>query len=153
MAIRETERIIELGSKKWKIKKFDAMTGSYIAIKILSRIAHIALGITSGQIKDKSIIVTALASEISTLSKQEFMEIQAESLNVCFLIEKVGDKEVESPIRLPDGNWAVGGVSDNVLLIMSLIAHVLLLNLSGFFDESALKESAKSFEGLISLEA
>ena len=151
MSVHENERVIVLRGRKIKIKKFDALTGSYIALKIGSKISHIALGITSGALADPAIIGTALISELGTLSKGEFNELQNECLNVCFVVDVVGDKAIETPIRI-NGAWAISGVENDVLFVMTVIAHVLLLNLSGFFDGNALKESAESFTGLLSFD-
>jgi len=83
------------------------------------------------------------------LTKQEFNEIQAESLHVCFETLTVGDKSIDTPIRLPDGRWGIKDIEDDALLVMILVSHVLLFNLSSFFDGNTLKESAESFKGLI----
>lgn len=149
MPVRESERIITISDRKWKVKKFDALTGSYIALKMMSKISHIAMGIVSGSLEDKALIAMSIANEIGTLTKQEFVEIQSECLHVCSSITNVGGKDIETPVRLPDGRWGVGGVEDDALLVMTLVSHVLLFNLISFFEGSALKESADSFQGLI----
>jgi hypothetical protein len=149
MPVRETERVISIGSRKWKVKKFDALTGSYIALKLMSKISNIAIGIVSGGLTDPALIAMSIANELGSFSKAEFNEIQNECLHVCFSITEAGGKDIESPIRLPDGRWGVGGLEDDSLMIMTLVSQVLVFNLTSFFAADALKESTESFKGLI----
>jgi len=153
MPIKEKEREITVSGRRWKVKKFDALTGSYIALKLMSKLSHIAFDIASGGEINTIAMAMSIANEIGTLTKQEFGEIQKECLHVCSLVSVVGDKTVDAPLRLPDGRWAVGEIEDDALLVMTLVSHVLLFNLTSFFDGVALKESAKTFEGLIPFDA
>lgn len=153
MPVRETERIVTISGRRWKVKKFDALTGSYIALKMMSKVSHIAVGVFSGNLTDKAVIAMSIANEIGTLTKQEFNEIQAECLHVCFEIELVGDRDIDTPIRLPDGRWGVKDIEDNALLVMTLVSHVLVFNLTSFFDGNALKDSKESFKGLTFFDA
>lgn len=148
MPIHETEKIIEIAGRKWKIKKFDAMTGSYIALKMMSKISHIAFGIVSGNLTDKIVIANAVSAELGSFSKQEFIEIQAECLHVVNESKDVDGKEMLIPIKTPEGQWCVSGLEYDALTVMALVSHVLIFNLTGFFDEASLKETAKSFQGL-----
>jgi len=149
MPIRETERIVTVSGRRWKVKKFDALTGSYIALKMMSKVSHIAVGVFAGNLTDKAVIAMSIANEIGALAKQEFNEIQSECLHVVTELVTVGDKVVDTPLRLPDGRWGVSGVEDDALLIMTLVSHVLLFNLTSFFDGNALKDSKESFKDLI----
>ena len=151
MPIRETQRIITISGRRWKITKFDALTGGYIALKLLSKLSHIAVGVFSGNLTDQAIIAMSIAEEIGSLTKKELAEIQGECLYVVKELMEVGGKELELPIRLPDGKWGVEGVEYDGLLVMTLVAHVLVFNLTNFFDAAALKESKDSFAGLIKL--
>jgi hypothetical protein len=148
MPVRETERVIALSSRRWKIKKFDALTGSYIALKMMSKISNIAIGIASGAITDQAVIAMSIANEIGTLTKQEFIEIQSECLHVCNEVVAVGGRDADIPLRLSDGRWGVPGMEDDALLVMTLVSHALLFNLTSFFDGNALKDSKESFNGL-----
>ena len=153
MPVRETERIVTISGRKWKVKKFDALTGSYVALKMMSKLAHIAVGVFAGTLTDKAVIAMSITNEIGSLSKQEFVEIQAECLHVCAEVLRVGDKDIDTPLRLPDGRWGVSDVEDDALLVMTLVGHVLLFNLSGFFDGAQLKASGESFKGLMPFDA
>lgn len=153
MPTRETSRVVTVGGRRWKISKFDAMTGSYIALKMVSKLSNIAVGVVSGSVKDPAVIAISIANEIGTLSKQEFLEVQVECLHVTKELQEVGGKEIENPLRLPDGRWGVAGLEEDALLIMTLASHVLLFNLSDFFDVNALKAAKESFSGLIPFNA
>lgn len=149
MPIRETSRVVTISGRRWKIGKFDALTGSYIALKMLSKLANIAVGVLSGELEDPAIIGMGIAHEISALTKAEIMEIQSECLLVISELQEVGGKEMENPVRLNDGRWGVGELENNAVLVMGLVGHVLLFNLTGFFDESTLKGLKESFTGLL----
>jgi len=149
MPIRETQRVVTISGRRWKIGKYDALTGSYIALKMLSKLSHIAVGVFSGNLKDQALIAMSTANEIGSLTKAEFNEIQSESLHVVAELKEVSGKDIENPIRLPDGRWGVEGLEDDALLIMTLVSHVLLFNLSGFFNAASLRDSKESFSGLI----
>ena len=94
-------------------------------------------------------MVMAILNELGSMQKAEVLEMQVECLSICKELTCVGDKDVESPLRLPDGRWAASGLEDNPLLVMTLVAHVLLFNSTSFFDGNALKEMKESFSGLI----
>lgn len=149
MPIRETSRVVTISGRRWRIGKFDALTGSYIALKMLSKLVNVGVGVLSGELKDPAIIAMAIGEQISVLTKSEFVEIQTECTSAVMELVEVGGKDVENPLRLPDGRWGVDGVGDNAVLVMGLVAHVLLFNLTGFFDEATLKGLKESFTGLL----
>ena len=150
MPVREKERIITLAGRRWKIEKFDALTGSYIAMKLGSKLANIAVGVFAGNLRDPAIIAMSVANEIGSLTKQEFNDVQAECLHVVKEMIQTGNQDIPNPIRLPDGKWGVEGLEYDGLLVMGLVSHALLFNLSGFTDAAALKDLKESFQGLIS---
>jgi len=153
MPKRESSKIVVVDGRKWKIGKFDALTGGYIAVKLTSRMVNVVAGIVSGELKttsdsDKAIMALQLAQEIGSLSKRDFFEIQSECLHVIKEIETVNEIEVETVIRRADGAWGVRDIEDNASLVMALVVHVLVFNLTNFFDVSKLKELKESFGDL-----
>lgn len=153
MPVHEKEKVVKLNDRVWKIGKFDALTGGYIALKMSSRLSSLAVGIFAGQVKDPAVIAMSVATEIGAISKAEFLEVQSECLHVVKEIETVGDKQVDSPARLPDGRWGVKGLEDDALTVMALVAHVLVFNLTSFFDANALKTVKESFPDFKSFSA
>lgn len=134
---REKQKIIELSGRKWQIEKFDALTGSYIAYKVLGAMLPGAI--------DAQVTQGNAPQERKTMSKQEFSELQMDCLKVC--------KEVLPSGNTPcvigaNGGWGVADVEDNTPLILLLTVHSLIFNISGFFDGNMLQELSKSFAGM-----
>jgi hypothetical protein len=160
MPIRETSRIVTISGRRWKITKFDALTGSFMATKLASKLSGAISGVISGRLdiskkEDQAVIAMSLIQEIGSLSKDEFFEISANALHVVSeVVEVKGQdqsqgKDIDNPVRLPDGRWGVADVENDPLLVMGLVSHALLFNLAGFFVEDALKDLGNSFKGLI----
>jgi len=149
MGIRETSRIVILDSRKWKVSKFDAWAGSYIAIKLFSKLSNVAMAVVSGQVGDGAVVAMAIANELGSIPRVEFQEIQQLCLSTVKEIKEIGGKDLESPVWLSDGRWGVENLEDDALLVMSLVSHALIYNMTSFFDESRLKASIESFQGLI----
>lgn len=143
--IRETQKDITLSGRKWRIKKFSAMVGSYICLKILSKISHIVVGMIGGELKDPAIIASAISNELGSLSKSELFDIQRECLSVCSEIQVVAGVDAPIPVFTEDGKWGVANLETDVLTVMALTVHTLIFNLSPFFDVSVLKEAFGSF--------
>lgn len=153
MPKRESFKFVTIDDRKWKIGKFDALTGGYIATKMVSKLVNVVTGIISGELKttsdqDKAIMAIQLAREIGSLSKREFIEIQAECLHVIREITVVNNIEVENLVRRDDGSWGVSNMEDDALLVMALITHVLVFNLANFFDVNRLKALKEGFADL-----
>jgi hypothetical protein len=153
MPIRETSKIVQISGRRWKIEKFDALTGGFIASKMISKLTNVVIGVMSGNLKEPAIIGMAIANEIGSFSRQEFSEIQGICLEVVKEVTGVDGKDIESPIRMPDGRWLIKELENDGLLIMGLVTHVIVFNLTGFFDVSALKELKDSFQGLTLFDA
>lgn len=148
MPVHIKEKIIVVSGRRWQIKKFDALTGSYVALKLMSKISHIVFGVVGGNLTDPVIIGNAVAAELGTFSKGEFGELQAESLHVCSEVKTVEGKDMFIPIMTTEGAWATPELENDALLVMALVSHVLVFNMTSFFEESALKEVVQSFKDL-----
>ena len=153
MSIRKKERIVELNNRKWKISKFDALTGNYIALKMISRLSGVVAGIAAGELADPIIIGLAITQNLGTLPKQEFLQIQEECISCVKEIQEVNGTAIDVLVRTPEGLWGVPDLEEEPLLILGLVSHVLVFNLMDFFSADALKELGKSFQGLIPLDA
>jgi len=143
---REPYKDLDLAGRKWRIKRFDALTGNYLAAKLLSKLASVAMAVMSGGVEDQTIVVMSVVSELGTLPKFEILEIQAESLAVCRELTVVGEAVAEMPLRTVDGRWAVAGLEDDFMTVMALVAHTLVFNFLPFFDADALKDLKRSFQ-------
>ena len=125
MPIRETSKEVAISGRRWKIGKFDALTGSYIALKMMSKLSGVIVEIFSGKLdmklqENQAMVAMGVAQEVGNLTKPEFMEIQTECLRVVKEIKTVGDKDIETPAYLP-GRWGVEDLENNPLLVMTLV--------------------------------
>jgi hypothetical protein len=136
MSKREKSKIVEIAGRKWRIEKFDALTGSYIAYKVMGNSLPGAIDsqVTGGN-----------APERKLMSKQEFMEIQMDCLRVCYEILPAGG----APVIGENGSWGVTNIETDTMTVLMLTIHALIFNISGFFDGNALKDLAESFKGMI----
>jgi len=146
---RETHKIVELSGRRFKIGRFDALTGSYFATKLVSRLSGIAMGIMGGTITDASYVAMAVTGEIGTMSKTEFLELETDALSVVSEITNVGGvAEADIPVRTKTGAWGVAGLEDDMITVMALICHAAIFNLSPFFQGNALNAVKESFKDL-----
>lgn len=136
MAIKEKDKHIELGGRKWIIGKFEARTGSYIAAKIMSS------ALPSGL--EEQLNLPSLPKGRSFMSKAEFFELQNECLKICYEDLPAG----KSPVMADNDAWGVANIEDDMVLVISLTIHALIHNISGFFVGSGLKDLLASLRGM-----
>lgn len=137
MEKRETHKIVEISGRKWRIEKFDAFTGSYIAYKVLG--ATLPMGLEEKVKGEKPSM-----DKMPVMSKQEFFELQLDCLRVCSEVLPAGSAKVIGD----NGAWGVMNVEHDTVLVLALTAHALIFNVSAFFDGEALKGLVGSFAGL-----
>jgi len=138
MEKRETFKIIELNGRKWRIGKFDALTGSYIAYKLLFQALPMGLDSQIGN----------LPKGRETMSKDEFLALQRDCLSICQELKNVGGVDTPMVVMMPDGRWGVDGLQDDTVTVLALTAHALIFNVASFFEGDALKGLIDSFQGL-----
>jgi hypothetical protein len=148
MAKREAFKDIELAGRKWRIGKMDPLTGSYLATKLMAKVGHVAVGIASGNVTDQVVMAMAIAQEIGSFSKAEFLEIQMDCLVVCKEIQQQQGIDFPLQIIMPDGKWGVQDLEDDVVTVLALVTHTVIFNLTPFFDKDRLQEVKDSFKGL-----
>lgn len=135
---RETTKDIELAGRKWRIKKFDALTGSYIAYKLLSQMLPGGLDKQLGNMPEGRPI----------MSKEDFVALQKDCLSVVQELKPAGNTELPVAVILSNGKWGVEGLEDDTVTVLSLTIHALVHNVSGFFDGKALQDLNQSLTGL-----
>jgi hypothetical protein len=136
MAIKEKFKYIELGGRKWVIGKFDALTGSYIAAKLM------ATALPKGM--EQQMNMPNLPKGRSFMSREEFQELQIECLKVCYEDLPAG----KAPVMGANNAWGVADIEDDMVLVISLTIHALIHNVAGFFEGNALKDLLTSFKGM-----
>jgi hypothetical protein len=137
---REKFKIVEIAGRKWRIEKFDALTGSYIAYQIMTQMlpGGIDQQVTGGE-------AVELASKNRPLmSKKEFGSLQLDCLHVCCEVLPAGNV----PLIGENGAWGVMDIEDDTVTVMALTIHALIFNISSFFGGNALKELIESFSGM-----
>jgi hypothetical protein len=139
MEKRETTKDVEIAGRRWRIGKFDALTGSYIAYKLMVQMLPMGLNEQIGITPNKGGLV---------MGKEEFKELQTDCLRVCSELTQVGNAEAPLPVLMANGVWGVEGLDTDVMTVLMLTIHALIFNVSGFFGESALKDLAAGMQGL-----
>ena len=145
---REAFKIVELAGRRFKIGRLDALTGSYFATKLVSRLSSIAMGIMGGTITDSSYVAMAVIEEIGHMGRVEFLELESDALSVVTEVTNVGGNDADIPIRTQNGAWGVAGLEDDMITVMALVVHSAVFNLSPFFDGNALNAVKETFKDL-----
>lgn len=137
---REAFKDIDLGGRKWRVGRFDAMTGSYITMLVLMQMLPMGM--------DEQVGIGSVSKGRSLMDKKTFFDVQADCLKICSELQQVGDSVAPIPVMLDDGRWGVGGIEDDMPTILALTIQTLIFNISDFFQEGALNDLTKTFSGL-----
>jgi len=140
--MRETFKDVEISNRKFRIHKFDALTGSYIVYTVMTKILPMGLGKQVEGLEDSQ------NKNLPTMTKDEFIEIQKDCLRACSEIRPEGDVVLPIPVMLADGRWGVEDIKNDAPLALILTTQVLGYNLQSFFDENTLEMFQKSFSQL-----
>ena len=128
MSKRETEKIITIGDRKFKIEKFDALTGSYIAFTLAEKFLPMGLEAKAGLMN--------MPKGRELLSREEFTQLQKDCLSVVSEILPAGAR----PVIAENGHWGVNDIAKDTRLVLLLTIHALAFNIAGFFGGEGLKE-------------
>ncbi|MHB9057144.1 MAG: phage tail assembly chaperone [Paludibacteraceae bacterium] len=137
---RDLYKDFEFGGRNWRIGKFDAMTGSYIAYKLMAELLPMGIGQQAG---------IPVSSSAKPMSKADFMELQRDCLLVCEEMLPAGP----APVIDKSGNFGVVGLEHDVKIVMALTIQVLVWNITSFFDESLLTSLSGAMSSLFQLNA
>lgn len=143
--MREEFKVIELAGKEWRIGKLDALTGNFLALKLIGKLGHILAGVASGMVADYKVIFMSALTELGNFTEHELYAIQATALSVCCQVTNVGGQATYLPVRTTDGRWAVADLGNDVITVLALTAHGVAFNLLPFFEGEALKQVLESF--------
>lgn len=137
---REIFKTVEISGRKWRIGKFDAMTGSYMLIKVTGIIAPLLKGLDRINLKDgelpdiKGIDTAGAMSGLSGLSEDDFNYVYNKCLQVCFEDLPGGPAQVLNP----NGTFGVIGLDFDAATTLALTAHTLIFNVANFFSGNPL---------------
>lgn len=142
---RETHKDVEIDGRKWRVGRFDALTGSYIATLLLMQMLPMGL--------DQQVGLAGIVKGKSLMNKETFFDVQRDCLKVCSEIQQVGSVEAPVMVMLSDGRWGVADVENNLPVVLALTVHTLIFNVSDFFQEGALSSLMESYPALSQLGA
>jgi Phage tail assembly chaperone protein, TAC len=142
MEKRTTFKDIELNGKKYRINKFDALTGSFISYMLMQQLLPSLL--KSDGVKPEDVIGGALFK----MDKESFTRIQKDCLSVCHEIHVHGKVDVPVAVILQSGEWGVKDLEHDTVTVMALTIHALIFNLQSFFVEGSMNGLMESFKGL-----
>ena len=135
---------VTIRGRTFRVKKFGARDGSFIAIKVSAILAPMFKGVDMDALaqgaksaEDTSVAgidLFGMVQELGNLSEKDFAYIQEKCLRVCS--EQLASGYV--PVLHDNGAFGVNDLEDDTLTVMALTAHALFFNLSGFFSESGL---------------
>lgn len=145
--MRELTKDVEVSGRKFQIRKFDALTGSFIALKVVGLLAPAFKGMKIPEIDGKEIktdmdaqnkamesfnMTEAFMPVLMGMKRSDFSDIQTDCLKACSEYMPGG----LNPVMHANGSWGAIGIETDVMLAITLTVHALMFNLSGFFGES-----------------
>lgn len=137
MAKRETEKIVTISGRKFKIEKFDALTGSYIAFMLAEKFLPMGLEAKAG--------FGDMPKNRQLMSREEFAQLQRDCLSVVSEVLPARS----APVIAENGSWGVENIEKDTRLVLLLTVHALAFNVAGFFDGEGLSELKASLVDLI----
>lgn len=138
---REEFKAVEISGRKWKIKKFDALTGSYVAYQLLMQALPMS-GLSS--------VLGGLPKDRPLMPREDFLALQRDCLGLCFEMTALNGVPVDMPVLMQDGRWAVDGLEHDTATVMALTVQALSFNVSSFFEQMAqiFPEAIEKIKGL-----
>ncbi|HBC94297.1 MAG TPA: hypothetical protein DCZ10_15720 [Pelotomaculum sp.] len=144
---REIYKPFEFEGRKWRIGKFDAMTGSYIAYKLMAEMLpmglNAAVGIPAPGSPEAQNLSLAPA-QTAVMSKADFFELQRDCLSVVAEMLPAGP----APVLLENGQFGVDDLEHDARTVLALTIQVLSWNVSSFFDAALLGSLADSISNI-----
>jgi hypothetical protein len=125
---REIYKTFKYEGREFRIGKFNAMTGSYVAYKLM------------GQMLPMGIIVDGIKAPEGSqiMSKSDFIDLQKDCLKTCSELLPAGPAEV----MYENDTFGIDDIENNAKLALALTVQALVWNISDFFDENLLRSLA-----------
>ena len=99
----------EVGERKFQVKRFDALTGSYIAFTLFEKILPVIMGNKDKFLGTKTPDASAdsfaemLPSTLFKMSREDFTALQKDCLKVCYEVLPAG----LTPVIGANGRWCI----------------------------------------------
>jgi hypothetical protein len=134
---------VTVNERKFRIQKFNALTGSFMIIKIAGILAPLFKGIDISKVsvaEEPSKVelggfnILEGISELSKLSEEDFSYVQTNCLKLCREDLPAG----LTPVLNENGSFGVIGLEEDTMAVLALTVHALIFNVKGFFQGSPL---------------
>jgi len=147
---REPFKIVEIAGKKFRIGRFDALIGSYIAFTVMTKMLPMIAELMGGKSEtpDVNALAAGMMSSRASMSKADFLSLQKDCLSVCHEMQMAGTVEAPVAVMMESGAWGVADLEYDVGTVLALTVHALFFNVSSFFEEATLKGFANVAQGL-----
>lgn len=141
---------VEINDRTFRIKKFDARTGSFMIFKITKMLAPIVKNLDLAKLKDVkeasdvdlgAFDLSGIMTELGNLSEDDFTYIQDKCLQVCSEVLPAG----LTPVIDKNGFFGASDLEEDTMTVLALTAHAIIFNVHGFFQGSPLQ---KLFPGI-----
>lgn len=139
----QTYKDIVINERTFRIKKFNARTGSFMVMKITKLLAPIVKYLDLSKIKEVkqasdvdlgAFDLSGIMNELGNLSEEDFVYIQDKCLQVCSEVLPAG----LAPVLDKNGFFGVNDLEEDTMTVLALTAHAIIFNLQGFFQGSPL---------------
>ncbi|NHN33544.1 phage tail assembly chaperone [Paenibacillus agricola] len=130
---------VVVSGRTFRVKKFGARTGAFMAIKISKLLAPIVKQIDLGKLKKAEDVagvdisafnLSGIMESLGSLSEADFDYLHDTCLKAAGEMLPVGF----TPVLNANGSYGVIGIEEDTMTVLALIAHVLMFNVSGFFQ-------------------
>ena len=155
---RESFKIVEIAGNRYRIGKFDALTGSYFIYSIVLPMlpSLVTLMRSLQQPKDGAAPTMPPVSDVAPavmeagkkMSKAEFVAFQRDCLSVCQLIKNTTGVDVPVAVMLETGSFGVPELEHDIPTVMALTVHAIMFNAQSFFVEGGTENPLQNFMDL-----
>lgn len=127
---RETNKIIEIEDRKFKLKDFDPLLGNYILMKLITMVLPFGISDMIGaKIPEGSEVIKSSSDKKEYMSKSDFIELQRDILSNVFEILPSGDV----PVIRENGTYGIDLFTMDIAL--KLLIEEVIYNFGDFFGE------------------
>lgn len=126
---------IEISGRKFRISKFNAMTGAKIIKKLLPIAASFINAAEDKKPKDLKVDAAGVIAALTDIKDEDFEYVQRACLKVVSENLPAGYAQVLND----SGSFGVVDLENDTMTVLALTAHALMFNVTGFFVGSPLQ--------------
>lgn len=127
---------VEVNKRKWRLTKFDAMTGAKVIKKLLPVVATLFAKADVKNLKPEEVNTdfARVVSALTDIKDDDFEYIQKACLRVTS--EHLGAGV--TPVLNDNESFGVIGLEHDTMTVLALTVHALMFNVTGFFADTPL---------------